>query len=45
MDIILGSGSPRRKDLLLQMGIEFSVIIPEADESFNSDTNVYEVAP
>ena len=45
MDIILGSGSPRRKDLLLQMGIEFSVIIPEADESFNSDTNVYDVAP
>jgi septum formation protein len=45
MDIILGSGSPRRKDLLLQMGIEFSVIIPDANESFNSDTPIYEVAP
>ena len=45
MDIILGSGSPRRKDLLLQMGINFSLMSPEADESFSSDMHVYEVAP
>lgn len=30
--IILASGSPRRKELLGKMGLEFEVISPEADE-------------
>lgn len=32
-DIILGSGSPRRHEILTLAGIEHSVIVPEADES------------
>lgn len=31
--LILASGSPRRKTLLSTMGIEFSVVVPEVDES------------
>lgn len=33
MNIILASGSPRRKLLLEQMGINFEIIVPEVDES------------
>jgi septum formation protein len=32
--VILASGSPRRSDILRRMGIEFTVIIPEVEESF-----------
>ena len=31
--LILASGSPRRKALLTTLGIEFSVVVPEVDES------------
>jgi septum formation protein len=31
--LILASGSPRRKALLSDLGIDFSVVIPEVDES------------
>jgi len=37
MNIILASGSPRRKLLLEQMGINFEIIVPEVDESNNND--------
>ena len=30
--IILASGSPRRRELLSQIGLEFTVITSEADE-------------
>ncbi len=36
MDIILASGSPRRYDLLKQIGFDFKVITSEADESYDS---------
>ena len=31
--LILASGSPRRKELLSTLGIEFSVVVPDIDES------------
>ena len=33
MDIVLASGSPRRKELLTQMGLTFRVVVSDADES------------
>ena len=35
MDLILASGSPRRKELLAQMNLDFSVLVPEIDESMS----------
>ena len=34
-DLILASGSPRRKEMLEQLGVDFSVFIPDTDESRN----------
>ncbi len=36
MDIILASGSPRRYDLLKQIGLDFKVITSETDENYDS---------
>ena len=33
--LILGSGSPRRRELMAQVGLEFEVIVSDADESTN----------
>ena len=33
MDIILASGSPRRKELLTQLGLSFRVLVSDADET------------
>ncbi|MDO9176282.1 MAG: Maf family protein [Actinomycetota bacterium] len=33
MPIVLGSGSPRRRELLTQLGLEFHVVAPDIDES------------
>lgn len=38
-DVILASASPRRKELLTNMGINFSVVVSDADESV-ADSNV-----
>ena len=38
-DVILASASPRRKELLANMGINFSVVVSDADESV-ADSNV-----
>ncbi|MCR4846606.1 MAG: Maf family protein [Eubacterium sp.] len=35
--IILASGSPRRKDLLMQAGLEFEVVISNVEESVTKD--------
>ena len=35
IDLILASGSPRRKEMLEQLGVDFSVFIPDTDESRN----------
>lgn len=37
MDIILASGSPRRYELLKQIGLDFKVITSEADEGYDKD--------
>ena len=31
--LILASGSPRRRELLAQLGLDFTVVVPEVDES------------
>ena len=45
MNIILGSGSPRRKHLLKEMGYSFEVLVSDVDESFDKSIDVYTVAP
>lgn len=35
---ILASGSPRRKQLLLQLGMDFQIHVSDADESFDAGT-------
>ena len=42
--IILASNSPRRKDLLTKMGVDFEVRIKEINEGFPSDLSAKEVA-
>lgn len=37
--IILASSSPRRKTLLAQLGLDFSVVVPEIDESWEAYLN------
>lgn len=32
-DLVLASGSPRRRDLLLRAGVRFRVVVPKTDES------------
>jgi septum formation protein len=44
MKIILGSKSPRRKDLLEQLGYYFEIRVKETDESFPDTVPVDEVA-
>jgi len=43
MNIILGSQSPRRKQLLEELGYEFEIRIKETDESFPNDLEVENV--
>ena len=35
--LVLASGSPRRKELLNSMGVQFSVLVTDTDESLNDD--------
>lgn len=35
MKIILASSSPRRRELLTQMGLDFKIIVPECEERFD----------
>ena len=32
-DLVLASGSPRRSDILSQIGVRYIVVVPEIDES------------
>lgn len=41
--IILGSRSPRRQELLRGMGIDFSVVVSDADESFPDSMSKEEI--
>lgn len=44
-NIILASNSPRRRDLLQQMGLDFEVrVIPNLDESYPDDLEKLEIA-
>jgi|SRR5690606_25063948 len=41
--IVLGSQSPRRKELLQKMGFDFQVIVKETDESFDAQQSPQEI--
>ena len=43
MNIILGSKSPRRSQLLTELGLTFNIIVPDIDESFPDTLPVHEV--
>ena len=38
MEIILASGSPRRREILERLGVRFSVIVSDKEEKINNDT-------
>jgi len=42
-DVILASGSPRRRELLTEMGINFTVRTKPGDESFSSTMPIHQV--
>lgn len=42
--LILASQSPRRKQLLAEMGLQFDVIVKSVDETFGDDLKLQEVA-
>ena len=44
MEIILGSASPRRKELLKQMGFDFSIQISDVEEVYDPSTPANQVA-
>ncbi len=45
-NVLLASASPRRKELLSQLGVEFEVAPSiEVDESYSSSMDAYDVAP
>lgn len=43
-ELILASNSPRRKEILAQMGFNFKVLVKSVDESFPADMQANEVA-
>ena len=45
MDLILASGSPRRRELLQRAGFEFRVLTSDADERYSAQLQPLEVAP
>ena len=44
-NIVLASKSPRRQELLKGIGLDFSVVTKDVDESYSSNVGVYDVAP
>ena len=44
-NIVLASKSPRRQELMKGIGLGFSVITKDVDESYPSNMSVYDVAP
>lgn len=44
MKIVLASKSPRRKELLNMLGLEFEIITADIDETVSSDIAVYDTA-
>ncbi len=41
--LILGSSSPRRHDILTMLGIPFTLLNPQADETFNAELSLLEL--
>ena len=44
-NIVLASKSPRRQELLKGIGVEFSVLTKDVDESYSKNISVFDVAP
>lgn len=44
-NVVLASKSPRRQELLKGVGLEFSVLTKDVDESYSSGMSVFDVAP
>lgn len=44
IDVILASGSPRRADLLKQVGIDFKIFTSRTDESFDEEASPENIA-
>ena len=44
-NVVLASKSPRRQELLKGVGLEFSVLTKDVDESYSSEMSVFDVAP
>lgn len=44
-NIILASKSPRRQELLKGIGVEFSILTKDVDESYSKNISVFDVAP
>ena len=44
-NVILASKSPRRQELLKGIGMEFSVMTKDVDESYSKNISVFDVAP
>lgn len=44
-NIILASKSPRRQELLKGIGVEFSILTKDVDESYSRNISVFDVAP
>ena len=42
MRIVLASASPRRKEILEILGLDFKVEVADIDETFNTNLTVYE---
>lgn len=44
MNLLLASNSPRRKELLTQLGYQFNIVKIDVDESYPSDLKPHEIA-
>ena len=44
MNLLLASNSPRRKELLTQLGYQFDIVKIDVDESYPSDLKPHEIA-
>jgi septum formation protein len=43
MELILGSGSPRRQEILQNMGLKFSVLVKNTEETYPADLEIEKI--
>ena len=43
-EIILASSSPRRRELLTQLGLSFRIVVPEVDETIRPGEQAHDAA-